>query len=82
MGLLSHCPACCGQLVNIFITLGPYGLFRSNFAYMYLCIPILSSHPRMQIEGEVLPSIIFVGQGLLVKMLITLEPLILYTNTF
>ena len=42
MGLLSNCPACCGQLVKIPITLEPYGIFGSNFAYLFILT--LSSH--------------------------------------
>ena len=67
IGLLSNCPARCGQLVKILITIEPYRNFGSNFAYAF--ISILSIHP-----GEGLPIIILAGQGLLVKMLITLEP--------
>ena len=41
-GLLSIGPVCHGQLVKILITLEPYKIFRSNFAYLFLLI--LSSH--------------------------------------
>ena len=43
-------------------TLEPYGLFGSNFAYLFILI--LSSYPGMQNGGESLSSIILVGQGL------------------
>ena len=75
IGLLSNCPACCGQLpvVKILITLEPYRIFGSSFAY--LLILVLSRLPRIQQNGgEGLSSIILAGQGILVKMLITLEP--------
>ena len=72
MGLLSKCPAYCGQLVKILTTLEPYGIFGSNFAYLFILI--FSSHPDMLNGGDGLPSIILTGQGLIVKMLITLEP--------
>ena len=72
MGLLFNCSACCGQLVKILITLEPYGIFESNFAYLFILI--FSSHPDMQNGNKGLPSIILTGQGLLVKLLITLEP--------
>ena len=49
MGLLSNCPAYCGQLVNILTTLEPYGIFGSNFAYLFILI--FSSHPGMQTGG-------------------------------
>ena len=41
---------------------------------LHLFILILYSHSVLQNGGEGLPSIIFASQGLLVKMLITLEP--------
>ena len=41
-GLLSISPACCGQLVKILISLEPYGVFGSYFAYSFGFI--LSSH--------------------------------------
>ena len=71
MSLLCNCPACCGQLVKILITLKTCGIFESNFAYLFILI--LPSHPGMQNGDKGLPSIILAGQGLLVKMLITLE---------
>ena len=68
----SNCPACCVKLVKIPITLEPYVIFGSILrTYLFL---ILSSHPSMQNGGERSPSIIFAGQCILVKMLITLEP--------
>ena len=63
MGLLSNCPACCGQLVKILITLAPYGIFVTHFAYVF--ISIVSSHPDMENGDEGLTSIILAGQGLL-----------------
>ena len=66
-GLLSISPVCCGQLLNILITLESYGIFRSNLACVFILI--LSSHC-----DEGLPSIILAGRGILVKMFITLEP--------
>ena len=69
-GFAEQIPAC--QLLKIFITLEPYGLFGSNFAYLFILI--LSSYPGMQNGGESLLSIILAGQGLLEKMLITLKP--------
>ena len=57
--------------MKILITLEPYGMFGSNFAY--LIILILFNHPGLHDGGEGLPSIIFAGYGLIVKMLITLE---------
>ena len=44
----------------------------SNVAYLFILI--MSCYPSMQNSGEGLPSIILAGQGILVKMLITLEP--------
>ena len=60
------------QLAKILITLEPNVIFGSNFAYLFILI--LSSHPWMHNGGEGLPNIILASQGLLVKMLITLEP--------
>ena len=57
--------------MKILITLEPYWIFKSNFAYLFTLI--LSSHPDTQNGDKGLPSIISVGQGILVKMLITLE---------
>ena len=59
-GFAEQIPAC--QLLKIFITLEPYGLFGSNFAYLFILI--LSSYPGMQNGGESLSSIILAGQGL------------------
>ena len=42
IGLLSNCRACCDQLIKILITVEPYGICRSKFAY--LSILILSSY--------------------------------------
>ena len=72
MDLLCYCPACCGQLMKILITLEPYWIFELNFAYLFNSI--LSSHPVMQNCDKDLLSIILAVQCLLVKMLITLEP--------
>ena len=41
-GLLSISTACFGHLVKILITLEPYGIFGSKFAYLFILI--LSSH--------------------------------------
>ena len=60
------------QLYSNATTLVPDRIFGSNFAC--IIILILSIHPGMQNGGEGLPSISFASQGLLVKMLITLEP--------
>ena len=68
-GFAMYCQARCGQLVTILITLEPYGVFGSDFAYLFL-----SSHSGVQNGGEGLPGIILAGQCLLVKMLIALEP--------
>ena len=72
MGLLSNCPACCGQLVKILIALEPYGIFGSKFAFSFILI--LSSHPGIQNGAEGLPSIILASQGFLVNLFIALEP--------
>ena len=61
----------CSQLVKILIALEPYGIFELNFAYLFILI--LSSHPCMRNGDKGLLSIILAGQGLSVKMLITLE---------
>ena len=67
--LLSISLACCGQNVNILLTIQMYGIFGSYFAYFILyCLAT-----GMQNGDEGLPSINLAGQGLLVKMLITLE---------
>ena len=58
--------------MKILRTLEPYGIFESNFAYLFILI--FSSHPGMQNGDKGLLSIILAGQGLSVKMLITLEP--------
>ena len=59
------------SFVKILITLELYGMFISNFAYLFILV--LSSHPGMQNSYKGLPSIILAGQCILVKMLITLE---------
>ena len=56
--------------MKILITLEPYEIFESNFAYLF--ISIVSSYPDMQNGDKGLLSITLAG--LLVKMLITLEP--------
>ena len=72
MGMLCNCPACCGQLVKILITLEPYGISESNFAFLFILL--LSSHPDVQNGDKGLPSINLAGQGFsFAKMLITLE---------
>ena len=55
----------------ILLTLEPYGIFETNFAYIFILI--LCSHPGMRNGDKGLPSTILAGQGFLVKMLITLE---------
>ena len=57
---------------EILITLEPYRIFESRFAY--LLILILNIHPSMQNNGEGMPSISLAGRVFLVNMLITLEP--------
>ena len=69
-GLLSISPICSGQLVKILLTLEPYGIFGSTFAYLY--IYILSSHWYAN-GDEGLPIIILAGRDLLVKIPITLK---------
>ena len=57
--------ASCGQLLNLMGYLN------------HICIVIrfnIVQQPGMQNGGDGLPSIIFAGQGILVKMLIILEP--------
>ena len=54
--LLSNCPAGCGQLVKILITLEPYRIFGSNSAYLFILI--LFIHPGMQNDCEGWPGII------------------------
>ena len=46
--------------MKIPITLEPYGIFGSNFAYLFIII--LSSHPG-RYGGKGLPSIILARQG-------------------
>ena len=57
------------------ITLEPDGVFGSNF--VYLCILTLSATGMKKCDEASL-SIILAGRTLLVKMLITLEPDIIY----
>ena len=78
-GLLSSSPACYGQLLKILITLEPYGIFESNFAYLFILI--VSSHWYVN-SDEGWPSIVLVGGGLLVNMLITLEPHGIFKSNF
>ena len=59
IGLLSNCPAFCGQLMKILITLEPFRIFGSKFAYPFILI--LFMYPGMQNGGEGLPSIILAG---------------------
>ena len=72
MGLLCNYPTFLGSVIEIIIALEPYGIFKSNFA----CIDILtlSSHSGLQNGDKGLLSIILAGHGLLMKMLIPLEP--------
>ena len=68
-------------LVKMLITLGPYGMFGSNF--VYLCILTLSSH---WYEKKVMrlhrASFLPVDRALSVKMLITLEPHGIFGSNF
>ena len=61
-----------------------HGIFGSNFACLFIFT--LSSHWYAIWGDEALPSTILAGRGLLVKMLIILEPhhfdQILHTFTF
>ena len=56
--------------MKMLITLERHGIFESNFAYLFYHCPATG----MQNGDAALQSIIFAGQGILVKMLITLEP--------
>ena len=51
------------SVVKFLITLKPYGIFESYFAYLFIFM--LSSHPGMQNDDKGLLSIILAGQGLL-----------------
>ena len=62
-GLLSISPASRSQLMELLIE--PHGIFGSNFAYLFLT---LSSHCM------VCKTLTRLRRGLMVKMLITLEP--------
>ena len=53
--------------------LNPHGIFGSNFAYLSI-ITISSLVTGMQNGNGTLRIIFLAGQGILVKMLITLEP--------
>ena len=53
------------------ITLEPHGIFGSNFANLFI---LTFPATGMQNGDGALSSIILAGQGLLVKMLIALEP--------
>ena len=78
-GLLSSIPAWCGQLVNIIITLEPYGKYGSFLhTYLFKYCPATD----IQKDDEGLPSIILAGRGLLVAMLITLEPIGIFQSNF
>ena len=46
----------------------PHGIFGSNFAYLHC------PATGMQKDDEASPSTILAGRGILLKMLITLEP--------
>ena len=63
-----------GLLVKKLIVLEPRGIFGSNFAYLFLHCPAIG----MQIGKEATPSIISAIRGILVKMVITLEPHVMY----
>ena len=58
--------------MKMLITLELDGIFGSNF--VYLCILTLYNHWYEE-DDAASPSIILAGRALLVKMLITLEPL-------
>ena len=68
--LLSNCPACCGELVKLLITLEPYRIFGSNFAYLFYYYLTTG----IQNGDKGLPIIILASWGILVKILITFEP--------
>ena len=59
--LLSISPAGSGQLVKILITLESHGIFRSNFAYLFI---LTLSSAGMQNGDEALPNIILAGRGI------------------
>ena len=70
--LLSISPACCGQLVEMLITLEPRGIFESNLhTYLFEYCPATG----MQNVVKGMPRLILADQGLSVKMLKTLEQL-------
>ena len=71
-GLLSIISASCGQSVKMLITLEPHGIYGSNFAYLFIFT--LFKVTGMRNGDEALPSNDLAGRGLLVKILITLEP--------
>ena len=53
------------------INLGPHWIFISDFAYLFI---LILSSTDMQNRDKGLPNIISAGLGILVKILITLEP--------
>ena len=66
--LLKISPAYFGQLVIILITLEPYGIFGSNFVYLFVPGTCIQNHE------ESLSRDILVIRDLSVKILITFEP--------
>ena len=63
----------CAYVIYFFLLI--YLFWNSFYKYnAYVFVLILSSHLGMQNGDKGLPSIILAGQGLLVKMFITLEP--------
>ena len=68
MALPTFCQAIYGQFVKMLITLEPYGIFRSNFAYVFN-----SPDTGMRKGDEALTSTALVSGGLFVKMLINLD---------
>ena len=70
-GLLSIISAVCGQLVKMCVTFETHGRFGSNFADLFILT--FSSQCKM-VMWLCRASFLFAGRGLLVKMLITLEP--------
>ena len=70
-GLLGIISATCDQLVKSLITLELHGVFESNFGYLFILT--LPSHQYAN-GNEAFSSIIWAEWGLLVKMLMTLEP--------
>ena len=66
--------------MKIFITLKPYGIFGSKFAYLFILI--LSATGMNKNDDKGLLSIILAGRGILVKMPITLEPHGIFETNF